>query len=460
MTAHRFSRRAITSVPADPAARVLSGGSVGEKAGEPHWSRGRRRKTLTAAMGAALLLLAAAACSSASSGSGSSGGGSGTGTITLGEMGPLTGPRADIGAAMVQGSNMALSVINADGGVLGHQVKLDPQDDASDPADAVPATDKEINVDHVVAIVGPLVQTAPVVLPLAAKANIPDLMWGGGAAFDNETSPYFFRLAPSDTEQADAMMVYAHNRGWNKVAIAIGNTTGDTSLIPGLTAMASKLGMTIQRTVTIAVGSTSFRSEINELFSGHPQAIVGQFDIPSAGVLFGELKQENLLSTPWVVTNLWFAKEFLTSVGNQVASGPIYIANPGTENGGYNAFLTLLKQKTGQSTPTNGETYMYDAVNIWALGAAEAGTYQYPKLEQGILKAANGPGTDCTTYTQCLDMLKSGKAIKYVGAASSVTFDSHHNVYGPFDILRYNANGSSTSVDTLSPQQITGALGQ
>lgn len=414
-------------------------------------------KAATAVIAAALVL-AAAACSS--SAAGSSGGGSGSGPITLGELGPLTGARADIGAAMVQGSNLALSVINADGGVLGHQVKLDPQDSASDPADAVPAADKEINVDHVAAIVGPIVQTAPVVLPLAAKANIPDLMWGGGAAFDNETSPYFFRLAPSDTEQADAMIVYAHKRGWDKIALAIGNTTGDTSLVPPLTAAAKKLGMTIQRTVTIAVGSTSFRSEINDLFSGHPQAIVGQFDIPSAGVLFGELKQENLLSTPWVVSNLWFAKEFLTSVGNQVASGPIYIANPGTENGGYADFLKLLKQKTGQAAPTNGQTYMYDAVNIWALGAAEAGTYQYPKLEQGIVKAADGPGTDCTSYTQCLSLLKAGKAIKYLGAASNVTFDSHHNVYGPFDILHYNVNGSSTAIDTLSPQQITGELGQ
>ena len=415
-----------------------------------------RFKVLTAATAAALLL---AACSSSSSGSVSGTGSSGKGAISLGEMGPLTGARADLGAAMVQGSKLALGVINADGGVLGHQVNLDPQDDASDPADAVPAADKEINVDHVAAIVGPIVQTAPVVLPLAAKANIPMLMWGGGAAFDNETSPYFFRLAPSDTEMSDAMMVYAHDKGWNKVALAIGNTTGDTSLVPGLTAAAKKLGMTIQRTVTIAVGSTSFRSEINDLFSGHPQAVVGQFDIPSAGVLFGELKQENLLSTPWVVSNLWFAKEFFTSVGASVANGPVYIANPGTDNGGYNAFLTLVKQKTGQTQPTNGETYMYDAVNIWALGAQEAGTYQYPALEQGILKAANGPGTSCTSYTQCFNLLKAGKAIKYVGAASSVTFDSHHNVYGPFDFLHYNSDGSVANVATLSPEQITGALG-
>ena len=397
-----------------------------------------------------------AAC--ASSG-GAAGGGSGNGPITLGEMGPLTGARADLGAAMVDGAKLALQVVNADGGVLGHQVKLDPQDDASDPADAVPAADREINSDHAVAIVGPIVQTAPVVLPLAAKASIPMLMWGGGAAFDHETSPYFFRLAPSDTEMSDAMMVYAHSKGWNTVALAIGNTTGDTSLVPGLTAAARKLGMTIQRTVTIAVGSTSFRSEITNLFAGHPQAIVGQFDIPSAGVLFGELKQQNLLSTPWVVSNLWFAKEFFTSVGSSAATGPVYIANPGVENGGYKDFLALLKQKTGQTQPNNGETYMYDAVNVWALGAQEAGTYAYPKLEQGILKAANGPGTACTTYAKCISLLKAGKPIKYVGAASSVSFDSNHNVYGPFDFLHYNPDGTVSTLARLTPDQITSALG-
>lgn len=416
--------------------------------------RTRHLRVLSAGAAAAAAAILLAACASSGSGTGSAGSGN-QGGITLGELGPLTGPRADIGAAMVQGARLALGVVNSDGGVLGHQVTLDPQDDASDPADAVPAVDKEIAVDHAVAIVGPIIQTAPVVLPLAAKAKIPDLMYGGGAAFDNETSPYFFRLSPSDTEQADAMMAYAHSKGWNTVALAIGNTTGDTSLVPGLEAQAKKLGMTIQRTVTIAVGSTSFRSEITNLFAGHPQAIVGQFDIPSAGVLFGELKQENLLATPWVVSNLWFAKEFFTSVGTAAASGPVYIANPGTENGGYGDFLALLKQKTGQTQPSNGQTFMYDAVNIWALGAQEAGTYQYPALEQGILKAANGPGTACTSYRACLTLLKAHKAIKYVGAASSVTFDNHHNVYGPFDFLHYNADGSVSTEATMTPQQIT-----
>ncbi|MBO0808734.1 MAG: branched-chain amino acid ABC transporter substrate-binding protein, partial [Actinobacteria bacterium] len=60
--------------------------------------RTRYLTTLTAAGAVALLL---AACGSGAGGSGSGSGGKGP--ITLGEMGPLTGARADIGSAMVQG---------------------------------------------------------------------------------------------------------------------------------------------------------------------------------------------------------------------------------------------------------------------------------------------------------------------------------------------------------------------
>ncbi len=54
--------------------------------------------------------------------------------------------------------------------------------------------------------------------------------------------------------------------------------------------------------------------------------------------------------------------------------------------------------------------------------------------------------------------MKAGKSINYDGAASSVDFDKYHNVYGPFDILHYNADGTDTSVQELTPQQIQQAL--
>jgi ABC-type branched-subunit amino acid transport system substrate-binding protein len=394
----------------------------------------------------------------ASSGSSGSSGSSSSGSINLGLIGPMTGVRADVGKGMVVGATLALDVINAHGGVLGHHVNLVVQDDAGDPGDAVPAADVEIQSQHVVAIVGPTSLTAAVVLPLADKANIPVLMWGGGAAFDTDSDPHFFRMSPSDTQQADSMVLYAHQKGWNTVAFAIGNASADQSLLPALQSAAKKLGMTVTSTVTIAIGSTSFRSEIQKLYSGHPQAILSQFDIPSAGVLFGELQQENLLSTPWVASNLWYAGEFFSSVGEKIATGPINIVNPAAAGPGNAAFEAELQKVENRSVPNNGEQVMWDATITWALGAEKAGTTGEPQVSQGILAAANGPGTACYDYVSCSALIKAGKAINWGGASSDVNFDKYHNVFGTFDILHYNSNGSVTTVASITADQLKNAI--
>ncbi len=398
------------------------------------------------------------ASATTSSSSGSKGRGSKAGSINLGVQAPLTGSRATAGQGMVIGATLAVNVINANGGVLGHQVKLSTQDDAADPADAVPAAETLINVDHVVAIDGPLSFTAGVVLPLAAKAKIPMLMWGGGAEFDHETSPYFYRMSPSDTEMADAMAVYAYEKGWTRVALAFGTATADTSIVAPLKTALQRLGMTVTVNQTFAAGSTSFSSELSNVFNSHPQAILGQVSVASAAIIFGEMQQEGLATIPWVGTNLWFGSDFFSSVGKTTATGPIYMLNPGTENGGYGPFLTLWKQAKGTNTPEVGSTFAYDAANVWALGAQAAGTVSSPGIEAGIQKVTHGSNV-CTAYVSCLKLLKEGRSISYDGASSSVNFDKYHNVYGPFDVLHFNADGTATTLQELTPQDIQKKLG-
>jgi branched-chain amino acid transport system substrate-binding protein len=405
--------------------------------------------------GLAALALMLSACGSSGSGSGS-----GHSPVNVGLLGPLSGARAAVGAEYTTGADLARDVINSHGGVLGHPITLAVQDDAADPGDAVPAADKELQVNHVVGMIGPEAITASVVLPLADKANIPDLIAGGGAEFDSITDPHVFRMSPSDTEQAQAMVIYAHSRGWNKVALAIGNTSVDQSLTPGLVATARDFGMTITNQVTITLGATSFRSEIQTLFSQHPQAILGQFDIPSAGVLFGELAQEGLTSTPWVASNLWYTNQFVTAVGAKVASGNIYIANPSSAGPGVPPFQAALKKYSPSITGTNDDAQlMWDALTVWALGADEAGTWSSPAVEAGILKVANGPGTVCYDYATCYALIKQKKTINFDGAASSVDFNKYHNVFGPFAILQYDQSSKAfKQIELLSASQIENAL--
>jgi branched-chain amino acid transport system substrate-binding protein len=359
--------------------------------------RYRSRRYRSPKYGSTLIaaVLLAAGCASGSGGSGGTGG-SGS-DVTIGLIALMTGTRADLGKGMQLGAD----AVNAAGGVLGHHLNLVTQDDVADPVDAVPAAQVEINSNHVVAFVGPTSITAGVVIPLAQKAKIPDLMFGGGSQFDAETNPFFFRLSPSDSQQAEAMIYYAHTKGWNHVALAFDSSSGSQALVPSVITAAKQLGVTINN-VSLTPSLTSYRSEISTIFSGHPQAVLSQVDNTTASVLFGEVKQQGLSSTPWIGTNLWFDQTWFKAVTTAVATGPIYIANSSSAGMlGATAFLQILTAKTGQSVPPNGAEFMYDAVITWALGADEAGTWSWPNIRSGILAASDPPGTQCGDYAAC-----------------------------------------------------------
>jgi len=88
--------------------------------------------TLTGAA-AATLLLAARGGSSSSGTAGGTGGNSG-GTITIGVIGPMTGPAAEIGNLMSGACYAAVLDVNKAGGVLGRKLSCDQVDDTGDPA--------------------------------------------------------------------------------------------------------------------------------------------------------------------------------------------------------------------------------------------------------------------------------------------------------------------------------------
>jgi branched-chain amino acid transport system substrate-binding protein len=379
--------------------------------------------------------------------------------VTIGLLAPLTGTRADLGRWMDNGAKMAVQAVNAAGGVLGDPLRLVVQDDAADPVDAVPAAETLVNVDHIVAMVGPTSITAGAVLPIIDRANIPMLMFGGGAVFDHETDPHFFRMSPSDTEQADAMVLYAKSRGWDRIALAFGSSSGSQALVPPILAGAKKLGLKITANVVFTSGLSSYSSEIGKVFAGHPQVVLSQFNNTTAATVFSEVRAEGFSSTPWIGSNLWYDISWFKSVGAAVASGPIYITNSSTIGlGGAPYFLQLLKKDYGLTSPPNGATFMYDAVTVWALGADQAGTWKYPAVRRGILAVCCPPGIPVGNYARGYSLIKQHKKINYEGAASSVDFNRWDNVFGPFDILHYNRNGIAARLETLSAQQIEKAF--
>ncbi|MFZ6773176.1 ABC transporter substrate-binding protein [Undibacterium sp. SXout7W] len=153
--------------------------------------------------------------------------------IKIGVSGPLTGGSAPMGVSMRDGVKLAVSEINAKGGVLGRQFQLVERDDEAKNERGVQVAQELINKEKVVATVG----YANTGVALAAQrfyqeAKIPVMnnIATGTAITKQFVAPehkdnYIFRIAASDTIQSAMIVEEAIGKHkFTKVAILADST--------------------------------------------------------------------------------------------------------------------------------------------------------------------------------------------------------------------------------------------
>ena len=182
--------------------------------------------TMAVAMAASLT-----ACGGQSSGSGTTGAdtktsdgakteapkASGEGTIKIGGIGPITGSTAIYGQAVMNGAELAINEINANGGIGGAQIEYNFQDDEGD-------TEKAVNAyntlkDWGMQVLMGTVTSAPCIAVGAESSN--DNMFQltpSGSAVDCTKFENQFRVCFSDPNQGSASAQYI---GENKLATKV-----------------------------------------------------------------------------------------------------------------------------------------------------------------------------------------------------------------------------------------------
>jgi len=124
-----------------------------------------------------------------------SGSGSGSGDLLIGASISLTGDFSDSGKAIERGYRLWASTVNAHGGILGRQVKLDIVDDASSPTQVVTNYENLINKDHVDLTFGPF--STLLTIPAAQIARRYGYAFlapagGGPKVFEQHLNNFFF----------------------------------------------------------------------------------------------------------------------------------------------------------------------------------------------------------------------------------------------------------------------------
>ncbi|MGO5374082.1 ABC transporter substrate-binding protein [Bifidobacterium thermophilum] len=248
----------------------------------------------TAITAAAAMMMSMAACSGGSMDDSNSSAGAASGnTITLGSITTNSGTAAAYGEAELKGFKLAISEINAKGGLNGKKIKLESMDDKGDATEASNAFNKLAGDNSVLAVLGPTISsTTAAVAPLADQSKLPAI--APAATSDSiATGGYLFRTCFKDSYQGEiAAKFAAETLKVKKVAVLYG--TGDpysSGVGKAFAAAAKKAGLdVVDEENSSSADDTEYSSQLQKiqasgaefLYAPYYYSVAGPYIIPQA----------------------------------------------------------------------------------------------------------------------------------------------------------------------------------
>ena len=247
-----------------------------------------------AASAAAVMALSLAGCSGGSMDDSSSSSAKASGdSITIGTVTTNSGTAAAYGEAEVKGFELAVSEINAKGGVNGKKVKLESMDDKGDATEASNAYNKLAGDNNVLAVAGPTISaTTAAVAPLADQSKLVTI--APAATSDSiETGNYLFRTCFKDSYQGEVAVPFAYQTlKVKKVAVLYG--TGDpysSGVGEAFAKAAEKLGLeVVDKESSSSADDTEYSAQLQKiqasgaelLYAPYYYSVAGPYIIPQA----------------------------------------------------------------------------------------------------------------------------------------------------------------------------------
>ena len=423
--------------------RVLSVGGVHVVARGIMSVTHRRAVTVCAAIAAAVLALSGCGSSGASGGSGAgAGSGSGSsGAFLAAGLFPSTGSWAYIGPSNIASLKLAAKDINAAGGVLGKPMKTVTADTSdSDHADQNTSAAQSVLSKNPSVVIGP--PSSSVVkntYKQVTASGVPMISQGATSTNFSGLDKGFFRTIPPDTVQGMVLGQIIYQDGVKNLAIAEFNDEAGTSLrdVVVKTVKSEGINIVYGEKETFDPTETNFSSIATAIKASNPDAVlVNAFDqtiplikaLASAGINTHKLY---MTDGNTVDHSADFQHGFIEG-----STGTIPGAHP-TE-----AFQQRVKGIDPKVVDFTYAAETYDATVLAALAAQKGGKTDGNTVEQNLpaVSGAKG-GTRCTSYKDCLALLKSGKDIQYQGQAGIGPFNADHDPStAAIGVYKYNAD--------------------
>jgi branched-chain amino acid transport system substrate-binding protein len=303
--------------------------------------------------------------------------------IVIATVGPITGQYAVFGDQMKRGANMAIKDINAKGGVLGEQLRLEVGDDACDPKQAVAVANQMVN-KHVVFVDGHFCSSSSIpasaiyheegILQISPASTNPQLTDQG---FDN-----VFRVCGRDDQQGTFAGNYVvDNNIGKKVAILHDKTTYGKGLADEFKRQINERGLKETLYEAITAGDKDFTALITKMKqAGIDLIYLGGYHT-EAGLITRQAHEQGLkaqmMSGDALVTDEYWAITGDTGQGTLMTFSPDPRKNDVAQ--------PVVAEFKAQGYDPEGYTlYTYAAIQAWAQAVAKAGSTDIKAVEKAL----------------------------------------------------------------------------
>jgi branched-chain amino acid transport system substrate-binding protein len=336
---------------------------------------------------------------------------------------PLTGTLAFLGPPEVAGVGLAVSDINAAGGVNGAPACYNIQDSGDSTDMSVSsASGQTLVAAKPSVVVGAASSSVSLnVVDTFADNKITEVSPANTAVDLSGYSPYYFRTAPPDTIQGNALGTLISSDGYQKIAFLVFNDTYGTGLRDVVQVTVEGAGGQCVYGCKgegdeFPAGQTTFSTEVGAALASNPDAIVILAFNETASIV------------PELAAQGWDMSKVYTSDGNTSdwsksfpkgtltgAQGTIPGADASQEfKDRFNGWYQSAQGKELTDYLYAGESY--DATILAALAAIKGGSSDSATVQKNFAAVSGATdGDECATFAECADLLASGAEIHYSG---------------------------------------------
>jgi len=357
----------------------------------------------------------------------------GDGVLKIGTILPTSGTYAFIGAAQIAGVATAVKDINEAGGVNGVPVELLQRDSGDASSSKAEDALKDLVGNAVDVVIGPSSSVqAQRLIPLAAQDKV--TMISPAATFpglsDLPGGRYFFRTIPSYGQQGSALGPVISTGGPKKVAVVYVNDELGKAILPTLTDSLTATGSTIVASVSVPLASPDTAKLVEQVTTAAPDVVV----LSTAYSSFDLTKDliTKIIAAGYGGSKLWLtsqnAGDYSQALPEKLLTGVNGIIE-GVQPS--DTFTERLKQTDSGLGQFRYAAEAYDATILAALAATVGGDDSGSSVAATLVDVSRG-GIKCTSFAECLEVLRTQTDIDYDGVSGSVNFTPSHDVSPAF----------------------------